>query len=310
MGFSRHKFTTNHTQQLAEYIVSTDLKTFSEEVVSWAKENVLYYFGRMLNNKEYPVTKAMQNISKIACPGKEEESVLWIDGTKASVEHAVLVNGTMTAEAIGISEMDIPGLAVSAALPVSWAMTKAEGLGGKEFLTAFILGCDAYLRIAKITKTTKETETAWNKSLSACQLFAGIVSAAKLTGLDIVKTNQVLGMGTAVAAIPSDLELSGGSDAFLYECGFRNADAVQLARCAKLGVLNLEDALDDQWAFASHYNNAPVLDALTDNLHEGGRIVLELGYPHSSSKAVFENGKLSEALQNLETAEILPDFTL
>ena len=68
--------------------------------------------------------------------------------------------------------------------------------------------------------------------------------------------------------------------------------------------------MDDQWAFASHYNDAPVLDALTKNLYEGGRSILALGYPQTSSQVVFENEKLSAILQNLETAERLSDFTL
>jgi len=138
---------------LAEYLSKLSFDILQEEVIKKAKYLLLDYIGYTISSyKEDAAEIIISVISKIG--GKPESTVLGY-GMKTSCLLSAFANGAMAhmteLDDTHTPTMSHPGDAIiSAAL----ALGEREGVGGKELLTAIVVGYEAALRIGEAVMPT------------------------------------------------------------------------------------------------------------------------------------------------------------
>ncbi|WP_295749268.1 MmgE/PrpD family protein [uncultured Oscillibacter sp.] len=250
MGFSQHKLTTNYTQILSEYIRNTKYEDLPPEVVERAKIITTQVIGVALAAKDMGETKKAIELAKQCNAGGGGEATAWVDGSKLSLENACMLNGTL-ADMLDWEDCSCTGHPSCGIVPVAWGVAESRKLSGRDFITAVVVGYEVYQRIAMAVQPSLDERTRRGWGLTSWQLFGSLVPAVKLMGHDSLQINKALSMATTCAPIPTNLHEYTKSDVYHFEHGFRNQVAVTLARCAKLGVENLEDGIDDFGAFGT-----------------------------------------------------------
>ena len=113
---------------------------------------------------------------------------------------------------------------------------------GKELITSVVVGYEVYQRIAMAGRT----------NIAGYNLFGCLAVLMKLMDLTEEQMNQLFGVGTACAIIPSNVHEITMSDSLNYLYGYRTENAVTMVKTVLEGFQNMEDALDDPTAFLSH----------------------------------------------------------
>ena len=248
MGFSQHKLTTNYTQILSEYIKKTRYEDLPPEVIERAKIITTQVIGVSLAAKNMAETKKAIALAREDNAGGQGEATAWVDGSLLSLENACMLNGAL-ADMLDWEDCSCTGHPSCGIVPVAWGVAESMKLSGKDFITAVVVGYEVYQRIAMAIQPSLDERTRRGWGLTSWQIFGSLVPALKLMGHDVRQINQALGMATACSPIPTNLHEYTKSDVYHFEHGFRNKTAITLARCAKLGVEELEDGIDDFNAF-------------------------------------------------------------
>ncbi len=251
MGFSQHKLTTTYTQELSAYIARLRYEDIPEPVLRRAKAIVLHTLGSALASRDLPQSRTALALTALCGGGQEGDTVSWADGSSLSLENACMLNTWLADLPLSPSDCSCTGHPAAGIVSVAWGLAQSLGLSGRELLTAVVAGFEVYLRIAGAVAPSAEDVAARGTGMTSWQLFAAMVPALKLMGHDELQINKGLSMVTTCVPIPASFHVTCGSDVYHFEHAFRSKTAVTLARCAKLGVENLEDGLDDFNAFGT-----------------------------------------------------------
>ena len=250
MGFNQHKITTNYTQILSEYIKNTKYEDLPPEVVERAKIIITQVIGVSLAAKNMGETRKAIELAREANAGGGGDATGWVSGDTLSLENACMLNGAL-ADMLDWEDTSCTGHPSCGIVPVAWTVGEGLKLSGKDVITAVVVGYEVYQRIALAVQPSKEERPLHGWGLTSWQIFGSLVPALKLMGHDTLQINKALGMATTCTPIPTNLHEYTKSDVYHFEHGFRNKTAITLARCALLGVQNLEDGLDDFNAFGN-----------------------------------------------------------
>lgn len=251
MGFSQHKLTTTYTRELSSYITGLRYEDIPQPVLCRAKAVVIHTLGSALASRNQPESRFMRSLSGQCNGGRGGDAVSWADGSCLSLENACMLNTFLADLPLAPEDSSCTGHPAAGIVPVAWGVAHSLRLSGRELLAAIVAGCEIYLRVAAAVKPADEDAVRQGKGLTSWQLFAAIVPALKLLNLDELHVNKGLSMATACAPIPASFHITCGSDLYHTEHALRSQNAVLLAHCAKLGVENLEDGLDDFSAFGT-----------------------------------------------------------
>ena len=250
MGFSQHKLTTNYTQILSEYIKNIKYEDLPAEVVERTKIITAQVIGVSLAAENMAETQKAIALAKACNTGAQGEATAWVDGGKLSLENACMLNGAL-ADMLDWEDCSCTGHPSCGVVPVAWGVAESLKCSGKDLITAIVAGYEVYQRIAMAVQPSLDERTRRGWGLTSWQLFGSLVPAVKLMGHDALQINKALSMCTTCVPIPTNLHEYTKSDVYHFEHGFRNKTAITLARCAQLGVENLEDGLDDFDAFGN-----------------------------------------------------------
>jgi 2-methylcitrate dehydratase PrpD len=253
--FDTGKEKTNYTEQLCRFIHDLKYEDIPPEVVERAKMIAMQTIGASLAANGIPLVEKAVSLGK-RCGGEGGEATIWIDGSKTSIPGAVFCNSTL-ADALDWEDCAWTGHPSAGIVPVALACSEALNKSGKEFLTAIVAGYEVYTRIAMAVQPPEDWPNYKGWGLTAWQIFAAVVPAAKLLGLDVNKINQAIGFGVTSCPIPQSFHQSAMSDAYHYEHGFRSMEGVMCAFNAEAGISNYMNALDDPWAFENHVSTEP-----------------------------------------------------
>ncbi len=286
MGFSQHKLTTTYTQELAAYLAGLRYEDIPEPVLRRAKAAVIHTLGNALAARVLPQSRTALSLAELCEGGRDGDAVSWADGRPLSLENACLLNTFLADLPLTPEDCSCTGHPAAGIVSVAWGVAHSLGLSGKELLTAVVAGYEIYLRVAgAVAPTTGDVEQR-GLGITSWQLFAAMVPALKLMGHDALQINKGLSMVTTCVPIPASFHITCGSDVYHFEHAFRSKTAVTLARCAKLGVENLEDGLDDFNAFGT----------LMTSAHDPARYTRGLGAEYLMSEISF----LPDAAQDPE----------
>src|SRR5713226_1567996 len=189
---------TSPTRTLAQYISGLSYRDIPEEVVSHIKFCLIDSLGCALFGSTLPWGKIITSFAKEM--GKGKGALIWGDGAEVPSTSAPLANGTL----IHSFEMDDlhrvgvihPG---AEAIPAADALVRRIGnVDGKRFLTAVVAGYEVGCRVA-MTGGASQLRRGFHPTATSGTFAAG-AAAAKLLGLDPLKTLHTLGIAGTQAA--------------------------------------------------------------------------------------------------------------
>lgn len=246
---------SRYTEILSAFTHDLRYEDIPGEVLERAKGIAIQTIGAALAVNGLPVAEKAVALGK-RCGGDGGEATLLIDGGKTSLPGAVFCNSTL-ADALDWEDCAWTGHPSAGIVPVALACAEAGHKSGKDFLAAIVAAYEVYTRIAMAVQPPEIWPNYKGWGLTAWQIFAAVIPAAKLLGLSKEQINQAIGFGVTSCPIPQSFHQSAMSDAYHYEHGFRSMEGVMCAFNAEAGVDNYMDALDDPWAFENHMSLTP-----------------------------------------------------
>jgi 2-methylcitrate dehydratase PrpD len=186
----------NVALQLSEYIVGLKYQDLPAEVVQRAKAATLDAIGCMIMASRIPLGSIM--IKMVRDLGGVPESTVVTGGFKTSCVNAAMANGTLVHadELDDLGGMGVGGHPGAVTVPPGLALAEREGVNGKAYITALVLGYDIYGRLLE-SIDSKNTLHLRSFSPAVMGCFPAATIAAKVLGLPVDKVNSALGLAGA-----------------------------------------------------------------------------------------------------------------
>ncbi len=253
------------TRALAEFVSSLSYGDIPKEVISHTKLCLLDSLGCALFGSTLPWGKIVTDFAKELGAGKG--ALLWGDGAEVPSTSAPLANGTL----IHSFEMDDlhrvgvihPG---AEAIPAADALVRHGGAtNGKRLLTAIAVGYEVGCRVA-MTGGASQLRRGFHPTATSGTFAAG-AAAAKMLGLDPLRTLHTLGIaGTQAAGLMAAQQ---ASMVKRMHPGRASQAGVYGALLAAKGFTGIEDILEAPYGgFCSTFCDKPDLSHLTRDLGE------------------------------------------
>ncbi|NLI21105.1 MAG: MmgE/PrpD family protein [Clostridiales bacterium] len=240
---------TDYTRQISEYAVSMKYEGIPADVLERAKMMTLHTIGVSLAAANVKQAETSVLAARRLNGGSGGGATVWTTGEKLSPAAACFVNGTV-ADMLDWEDCAWTGHPSAGVIPVAVAMSEELHKSGKDFLTAVVAGYEAYTRIAMSVQPPADFDHAHGWGIVSWQMFASVIPAAKLLGLDALKTNQAYGMGCIYTPIASNLMQATMSNAYHYQHGLAAHSGILAAYNALDGIDNLTDGLDIPYAYS------------------------------------------------------------
>lgn len=226
----------NLSENLADFIISTNYDDLPEDVVDFTKLCILDYFGSAIaGSKKEPIRKIDEFVREM---GGSSQAGL-ITGGHSSVSQAALLNGSSSHI---VEQDDIhKGSVIHAAtvvIPAALAVADWKHLSGKDLITAVVIGYEVCYRIGEAV--TPSHYYYWHNT-ATCGTFGATAAVAKLLRLDKEKIVHSLGSaGTQAAGLwefiedgamskqlhPGKAAMNGVISGLLAEKGFTGAQKI------------------------------------------------------------------------------------
>jgi 2-methylcitrate dehydratase PrpD len=188
--------TANVALQLSEYIAGLRYEDLPAQVVQRAKTATLDAIACMITGSRIPLGSII--IKMVRDLGGVPESTVVTGGFKTSCVNAAMANATL----VHADELDdLGGIAVgghpgAVTVPPGLALAEREGVSGKAYITALVLGYDVYSRLLK-SIDSKNTLHLRSFSPAVMGCFPAATIAAKVLGLPVEQVNSTLGLAGA-----------------------------------------------------------------------------------------------------------------
>ncbi|MFT4195833.1 MmgE/PrpD family protein [Ottowia sp.] len=179
--------------------------------------------------------------------GAMATSRLFISGRAATVETAALVNGALM-HARAQDDVYFPGLthAGSVLTPATLALAEAQGLSGRDVLTAMVAGYEAAGALSQ--GFAMRNAPRGFRPTGVFGVFASTVAAARLLGLDEDATTDAIGIAVNQAGGTGQAWVAGTQEWQLH-IGFASRNGITAARLAAAGIRGAPDALEGKAGF-------------------------------------------------------------
>ncbi len=180
--------------------------------------------------------------------GGAAESRVWSSPDRLPATQAAFLNGAMAAALDFDSVHDLATVhADIVVLPAVLAAAEQDGLGGKEFLTAYVAGDELLVRLGLAIRT----HPGWFYS-SVLGVFAAAAAAARALRLDADGITSAMGIALSRAA-GTQQALVARSTTKRLQSAFAARDGVDAALLAKCGVTAPADMFEGQCGFETLY---------------------------------------------------------
>lgn len=240
-------------EELARNVVKTNFDTFDKSVVKQAKNRLIDIVGCTIGGANAPGCLELRDL--IRDWGGKKEATILIHGGKVPASNAAFINSIMARSFdFGVITPyigDKPVWAHIAETNVPMAITVAEWkhAGGKEFLTAMILGDDLTARIS--AASTRSISPGWDTP-GTVNKFGAVAIAAKLLGQNEHQIIQAFGIVLNQLA-GSFQTIQDGTHSFKLGQGLAARDGIVAAELAGKGWTGCNDPLLGRYGYFALY---------------------------------------------------------
>ncbi|OHD59839.1 MAG: hypothetical protein A2096_12470, partial [Spirochaetes bacterium GWF1_41_5] len=242
------------TRILAELAIETKTGDLPESAFTAAKKMTLDSIACVAGGAHEPGSVEAAELAG-EWGGREDASVFF-HGIKVPLPHAVFVNSIMT-HALDFDDVYMPAALHVTSLLFPTALSTAEFVkaGGREYLTAFILGTEVACLLGKASRNRRNGINFLQTSVEG--IFGATAAACRLLKLSVDETVHAMGIAYAQASgnrqAPTDLVLTKR-----MQPAFAARDAVYAALLAKKGITGAHRALEGEFGlFKIYYINTP-----------------------------------------------------
>jgi 2-methylcitrate dehydratase PrpD len=253
-------------EQLVENIITTSYDDFDSTVVENAKQKVIDLVGCSVGGANAPGCSIVLDLFRKW--GGREECTVFGHGYKMPVHNAAFANSILARsydfESTGafIDGKSTPSHISGSTVPAAFAVTEEAGLGGKDLITALILGDDIAARL--VTASKLNIDSGWD-STGTINMFGTAAIAGKLWGLNDNQLRNAFGLVINQMA-GSFQNIFDATHAFKYPMALAAQAGIFAAALAKNGFTGPEDPLTSQYGYFTLYCKSYDLDVLTKNL--------------------------------------------
>jgi 2-methylcitrate dehydratase PrpD len=250
-------------RDLAHYINQLKLSDLSQEVIDQTKMCILDWIGVALPGYRHKIVKMLKEVL-MASTGRKPECTIVGYGAKTSCLDAALINGTMSY--VLKLEQSSPHSSLihpqPPMIPAALAVAEKEGLRGKDFIIAVLLGFDIEVRVAMAVNPSHMGERGFHTP-GTCGVFGAVTAAGKLMKLSEKQMVHALGIGgTQAAGLSVSLETPCRS----LHAGKAAYNGILAAMLAKKGFTGAEAIFEGKGGFLQAMSNHYDLSKLTVDL--------------------------------------------
>lgn len=255
------------TKELAHFIVGTQYHDLPREAINTAKLCLLDWLGVTFAGSREPLVEILLDVARLV--GSEEQATIIGREMKTSILNAALVNGSAS-HALDFDDVHIvmtghPSVPV---IPALVAISEWQGLSGKEFITALVIGIETECRIGAGVFPYHYLE-GWH-STATLGRFGAAAGSAKLLNLSPPQVTYALGIaGTQAAGVKQMF----GTMCKPFHAGKAAMDGVLAALLAQRGFTSSRDILEGEKGFCQVLSSKSDPDAIVENL--GQRYAIE-----------------------------------
>lgn len=240
-------------EELARNIVKTGFETFDSDTITQAKNRIIDIVGCAIGGANASGCSELRELVR-DWSGQEEATVL-IHGEKAPAHNAAMINSIM-ARAFDygvftpyIGEKPIWVHNAESTVPVAITVADWKHAGGKELLTALILGDDITTRIT--AASTRAISSGWDNPGTSTK-FGTTAVAGKLLGLD--ESQIVHSWGIVLNQLAGSFQpIQDGTHSFRLAQGLAARDGIVAAELAGKGWSGAKDPLLGRYGYFALY---------------------------------------------------------
>jgi 2-methylcitrate dehydratase PrpD len=256
----------NVCETLIENILTTRFEIFSPEIVACAKNRIIDIIGCLIAGANLPPSPSM--VDMVQEWGGKEESTILVYGVKAPAHNVGMVNTIMSRlldfEPVGPvvkGKRNMVHLSAST-VPTAFAVAEQTGAGGKELITALILGDDLASRI--ITASDYTIDSGW-EAMGIVPPFGTAAIAGRLRGFG--KEQMLNTFGIVLNQLAGTVQnVYEGTHAFVLPQGLASRDGIFSAELAGRGFTGVKNALTGKFGFFDLYCKTYSPEVLTQDL--------------------------------------------
>jgi 2-methylcitrate dehydratase PrpD len=233
------------TKTLVDFISKTEYEHLPPKAIDNAKQCILDCIGVTLAGcTQHPIHEILQSYV-IEIGGNPKSSIIG-SGFKTSLINAALVNGIL-GHVLDYDDFALPALSHPSVtvLPAVLALGEAKSITGKDALLSFILGFEAFCKIADAVQPSH-----WYKGYHATGTFGTFgasVAASKILRLDDGRLTNALGIAGSEAA---GLKQNFGTMTKPFHAGQAAENGIRAALLAQKGFTSAPDILEGRLGFA------------------------------------------------------------
>lgn len=258
------------TEQISRFVHATTFDSLPLSICNLARDHFLDTLGCCLvgcSSEVYPVLR-----DYLLSEETSAQATALGFSKQLSLSQAAFVNGFL-ARATEFDDMAMPDLHPSGViLPIVLALAQTSGCSGKEILTAFSIGIELCIRLARaaydsVARTSRFLKRGQD-STAICGAVAGAAAAAKLMGLDSEKIAHAMAIAVSFASGSLESNRTGGNIK-QFQSGWAAKSAMQAALLAKQGITGPLQALEGQYGFYQcfvdgHFDEKELIGELGD----------------------------------------------
>jgi 2-methylcitrate dehydratase PrpD len=230
------------TRGLAKFIERTNYTDLPPELVAAARRAILDHIGVSIAGSQAPLSQLI--IELVRENKSSPDATVIASGFKASCSLAALANGTI-AHALDYDDcLDFPhvGLAhpTTSILPAVLAVSEKLDISGRELITAYCVGVEAYSKTGLFAIEAFRGNKGWEWT-GVLGAIGATAAVAKLLKLDEHKTAMALGTASSLA---SGLTRNFGTMTGPFHAGHAARNGVEAAFLANKGFTSHEGILE------------------------------------------------------------------
>jgi len=236
-------------ERLCAHALDTRFENFTPELRETTKYRVIDTLGCLIGGATDTGNPALLKLLKDK-GGKKEATVL-VHGDKLPVAEAALMNSIMArsfdfgAVSPLVDGVSCPGHISETTVPSAFTLAEVADAGGKEFITALLVGDDIASRI--LAGSGFGFSLGWD-CVGTVNVFGVTATAGRLMGLDKLQLRNAFGI--ALNQIGTTFQsFWDGATAFKLPQGLAARGGITSAQLAKVGWTGPEDALNSKFGY-------------------------------------------------------------